>query len=65
MTTYFINIFHLYLQSNLLVIDDKYPHVVYVERETTKKVQEKACDVAGPQPSDLEGLLISAPGFWR
>ncbi|XWS70919.1 hypothetical protein CRYUN_Cryun03dG0091800 [Craigia yunnanensis] len=51
-------------KSNLLVIDEKYPHVVYVERETTNTMQNKASSIAGAQTSDVEGLLsFSASGL--
>ncbi|XP_021277633.1 uncharacterized protein LOC110411692 [Herrania umbratica] len=45
-------------KSNLLVIDEKYPHVVYVERETTNKIQNKASFVSGAQTSDVEEVMI-------
>ncbi|XP_039057875.1 putative lipase YDL109C [Hibiscus syriacus] len=35
--------------SNLLVIDEKYPHVVYIERETTKKIQNQGFPIAEPK----------------
>ncbi|XP_017620580.1 uncharacterized protein LOC108464816 isoform X4 [Gossypium arboreum] len=38
-------------KSNLLVLDEKYPHVVYIERETTSKIQNKASSIAGSQTS--------------
>ncbi|XP_017620579.1 uncharacterized protein LOC108464816 isoform X3 [Gossypium arboreum] len=49
-------------KSNLLVLDEKYPHVVYIERETTSKIQNKASSIAGSQTStsDVEGLLTRA-----
>ncbi|KAB2069428.1 hypothetical protein ES319_A08G095100v1 [Gossypium barbadense] len=51
-------------KSNLLVLDEKYPHVVYIERETTSKIQNKASSIAGSQTStsDVEGLLTRAVG---
>ncbi|XWS73199.1 hypothetical protein CRYUN_Cryun02cG0105900 [Craigia yunnanensis] len=45
-------------KSNLLVIDEKYPHVVYVERETTNKIQNKASSIARAQTSDVEEVMI-------
>ncbi|MBA0610610.1 hypothetical protein Godav_011431, partial [Gossypium davidsonii] len=38
-------------KSNLLVLDEKYPHVVYIERETTSKIQNKASSIVGSQTS--------------
>ncbi|XP_022729939.1 uncharacterized protein LOC111285001 isoform X2 [Durio zibethinus] len=45
-------------KSNLLVIDEKYPHVVYVERETTNNIQNKASFISGAQTSDVEEVMI-------
>ncbi|TYI14131.1 hypothetical protein ES332_A08G104200v1 [Gossypium tomentosum] len=47
-------------KSNLLVLDEKYPHVVYIERETTSKIQNKASSIAGSQTStsDVEEVMI-------
>ncbi|OMO94387.1 hypothetical protein CCACVL1_06034, partial [Corchorus capsularis] len=45
-------------KSNLLVLDEKYPHVVYVERETTNKIENKASFDAAAQASDLEEVMI-------
>ncbi|XVF34265.1 hypothetical protein REPUB_Repub18cG0044500 [Reevesia pubescens] len=45
-------------KSNLLVIDETYPHVVYVERETTNKIQNEAFSIAGDQTSDVEEVMI-------
>ncbi|XVF47738.1 hypothetical protein PTKIN_Ptkin03bG0135100 [Pterospermum kingtungense] len=44
-------------KSNLLVIDEKYPHVVYVERETTSKTPNNP-SIAGAQTSDVEEVMI-------
>ncbi|GFY80670.1 alpha/beta-Hydrolases superfamily protein [Actinidia rufa] len=43
-------------KSNLLVKDEKYPHVVYVERESTKKIHNGTSSMVGKQASDLEGM---------
>ncbi|KAL4283645.1 hypothetical protein GQ457_16G005400 [Hibiscus cannabinus] len=45
-------------ESNLLVIDEKYPHVVYIESETTKKIQNQAFPIAGAQTTDIEEAMI-------
>ncbi|GMI89130.1 hypothetical protein like AT4G25770 [Hibiscus trionum] len=45
-------------KSNLLVLDEKYPHVVYVERETTNNIQNKASSIAISQISDVEEVMI-------
>jgi hypothetical protein len=45
-----------YFQSNLLVIDEKYPHIVYVEQETMDDIHRKESLVVGGQTMDLEGL---------
>ncbi|KAK8655120.1 hypothetical protein V6N13_107712 [Hibiscus sabdariffa] len=44
--------------SNLLILDEKYPHVVYVESETTNKIQNKASSNAISQTSDVEEVMI-------
>ncbi|XP_039058838.1 uncharacterized protein LOC120202487 isoform X2 [Hibiscus syriacus] len=44
-------------ESNLLVIDEKYPHVVYIERETTK-IQNQGFRIAGAQTTDIEEVMI-------
>ncbi|KAM3714520.1 hypothetical protein ACJW30_01G341100 [Castanea mollissima] len=45
-------------KSNLLVTDERYPHIVYVERETMDDVRNKASLVAGNQTIDLEEEMI-------
>ncbi|KAK8697527.1 hypothetical protein V6N13_113672 [Hibiscus sabdariffa] len=45
-------------KSNLLVLDEKYPHVVYVESETTNKIQNEASSIAISQISDVEEVMI-------
>ncbi|XVE71779.1 hypothetical protein DITRI_Ditri10aG0179000 [Diplodiscus trichospermus] len=45
-------------KSNLLVVDEKYPHVVYVERENKNKIQNSASSIAGAQTSDVEEVMI-------
>ncbi|KAA8522776.1 hypothetical protein F0562_009199 [Nyssa sinensis] len=45
-------------KSDLLVRDEKYPHIVYVEPETTLGIQNKASSVVGKQTSDLEEVMI-------
>lgn len=36
--------------------DEKYPHIVYIERETTDDFHNKASSIAGDQTTDIEGL---------
>lgn len=50
------NSFHFRLQSNLLVTDDKYPHIVHVKRETFEDIHNNASSTAESQKIDLEGL---------
>ncbi|XP_052200443.1 uncharacterized protein LOC127806907 isoform X2 [Diospyros lotus] len=45
-------------ESNLLVKDKKYPHIVYVERETTEKFPNVASSMTGKQKIDLEEEMI-------
>ncbi|KAK7304159.1 hypothetical protein RJT34_15242 [Clitoria ternatea] len=45
-------------KSNLLVIDEKYPHIVYVEGETLNDMRNKASSHAGGQIIDLEEEMI-------
>ncbi|KAA3470754.1 Lipase [Gossypium australe] len=54
-------------KSNLLVLDEKYPHVVYIERETTNKIQNKASSIARSQTStsDVEGFIFGRLGGVR
>lgn len=47
---------HFHLQSNLLVIDEKYPHIVHVKQETFDDVHNNASSAAEDQNIDLEGL---------
>jgi hypothetical protein len=42
-------------EANALVKDEKYPHIVYVERETYEDVQKKTSSLAGTQIVDIEG----------
>lgn len=44
-------------KSNLLVVDEKYPHVVFVERESMSKIQNNS-STAGAQTSDVEEVMI-------
>lgn len=46
------------IQSNLLVIDEKYPHIVYVERESSDDTSNKATAAFGDPNMDLEGLIL-------
>uniref|UniRef100_A0A2N9HE42 DUF676 domain-containing protein n=1 Tax=Fagus sylvatica TaxID=28930 RepID=A0A2N9HE42_FAGSY len=41
-------------KSNLLVSDERYPHIVYVAQETMDDIRNKASLVAGDQTIDLE-----------
>jgi hypothetical protein len=52
-----LNFVFAFLQSNLLVSDERYPHIVYVAQETMDDIRNKASLVAGDQTIDLEGLL--------
>ncbi|KAH7854782.1 hypothetical protein Vadar_017745 [Vaccinium darrowii] len=45
-------------KSNLLVVDGKYPHVVYVEREATKNILNGTSSAVGKQAADLEEEMI-------
>ncbi|KAH1188314.1 putative lipase [Glycine max] len=44
-------------KSNLLVIDERYPHIVYVEGETTDEIRNKTSNIGG-QIIDLEEEMI-------
>ncbi|THG22458.1 hypothetical protein TEA_023029 [Camellia sinensis var. sinensis] len=44
-------------KSNVLVKDKKYPHIVYVERETTENIHSEASSMAGKLTIDLEGTI--------
>ncbi|WJZ98885.1 hypothetical protein VitviT2T_017378 [Vitis vinifera] len=43
---------------NHLVKDEKYPHIVYIERETTDDFHNKASSIAGDQTTDIEEEMI-------
>ncbi|KAK0571986.1 hypothetical protein LWI29_024437 [Acer saccharum] len=45
-------------KSNLLASNEKYPHIVHVERETTENINNKASSVVGYQQTDLEEEMI-------
>ncbi|XP_058207758.1 uncharacterized protein LOC131320879 isoform X2 [Rhododendron vialii] len=45
-------------KSNLLVVDGKYPHVVYVERKATENNHDGASSVVEKQATDLEEEMI-------
>lgn len=45
-------------KSNVLVKDKKYPHIVYVEQETTKNIHSEASSMAGKLTIDLEEEMI-------
>ncbi|KAL1326315.1 hypothetical protein AAHE18_13G219400 [Arachis hypogaea] len=45
-------------KSNLLVIDEKYPHIVYVEGENANDSRNKASSYVGAQAVDLEEVMI-------
>ncbi|MED6170268.1 hypothetical protein PIB30_029127 [Stylosanthes scabra] len=45
-------------KSNLLVIDEKYPHIVYVEGENADDGYNKASPYVGAQAVDLEEVMI-------
>ncbi|KAK7327715.1 hypothetical protein VNO77_21803 [Canavalia gladiata] len=45
-------------KSNLLVVDEKYPHIVYVEGETANDICNKASSNIGGQIIDLEEEMI-------
>ncbi|KAF7838064.1 putative lipase spac4a8.10 [Senna tora] len=45
-------------KSNLLVIDEKYPHIVYIEGGTADDIGNKASSVIGDQAIDLEEEMI-------
>ncbi|XP_027332915.1 uncharacterized protein LOC113847813 isoform X2 [Abrus precatorius] len=45
-------------KSNLLVIDEKYPHIVYVEGEAANDIRNKASSNIGGQIIDLEEEMI-------
>ncbi|XP_034894050.1 uncharacterized protein [Populus alba] len=44
-------------KSNLLVTDNKYPHIVYVERERGDHNSDKKTLVVGKQTTDLEEMI--------
>lgn len=52
---FIVTFLFFYFQSNL-VIDEKYPHIVYVEQETMDDIHRKESSVVGGQTMDLEGL---------
>lgn len=43
------------LQSNLLMNDMKYPHIVHIERGITEDVNSKVSSAVGTQVIELEG----------
>ncbi|KAJ4709374.1 alpha/beta-Hydrolases superfamily protein [Melia azedarach] len=45
-------------KSNLLIKDEKYPHIVNIERETMDNIRNKASSIVGDQPVDLEEEMI-------
>ncbi|MED6148272.1 hypothetical protein PIB30_051577 [Stylosanthes scabra] len=45
-------------KSNLLVIDEKYPHIVYVEGENADDSHNKVSPYVGAQAVDLEEVMI-------
>lgn len=45
-------------KSNLIVNDEKYPHIVYVEGENTRGIYNKASSNVGGQSVDLEEKMI-------
>ncbi|XAR51197.1 hypothetical protein NMG60_11005754 [Bertholletia excelsa] len=45
-------------KSNLLVKDEKYPHIVYIERESAESIHNKASAINGKQTVDLEEQMI-------
>ena len=45
-----------FFQKDLLVGDDKYPHIVHVNRETTDNIQREVSSSVSTQTNDLEGL---------
>ncbi|KAA8535490.1 hypothetical protein F0562_030493 [Nyssa sinensis] len=45
-------------KSNLLARDEKYPHVVYFEPESTVYIHNKASPIVGDQTNDLEEEMI-------
>ncbi|XP_059459755.1 uncharacterized protein LOC132189180 [Corylus avellana] len=45
-------------KSNLLVIDEKYPHIVYVEQESMDDIHRKESLVVGGQTMDIEEEMI-------
>lgn len=46
-------------QSNFLVNDLKYPHIVHVEQESAEEVKHKASSILGTETIDLEGFVKS------
>ncbi|TKY73169.1 putative lipase C4A8.10 [Spatholobus suberectus] len=46
------------LPKSNLVIDERYPHIVYVEGETADDIRNKACSNIGGQIIDLEEEMI-------
>lgn len=46
------------LPKSNLVIDEKYPHIVYVEQETMDDIHRKESSVVGGQTMDLEEEMI-------
>lgn len=46
-------------QSNFLVKDLKYPHIVHVDQETAEDVKHKASSILGTETIDLEGFVKS------
>ncbi|GFS36091.1 alpha/beta-Hydrolases superfamily protein [Actinidia rufa] len=45
-------------KSNLLVKDEKYPHVVYVEQESMEKIHNGTSSMVEKQASDLEEEMV-------
>lgn len=53
------NFYSFICQANLLVIDEKYPHIVYVQGEKVgDEIHNDASSVNGDQAIDLEGIFF-------
>ncbi|KAI4344380.1 hypothetical protein L6164_011614 [Bauhinia variegata] len=45
-------------KSNLHVVDEKYPHIVYIKGDTASEIRNKESSIAGDQTTDLEEEMI-------
>ncbi|KAH9806040.1 DUF676 domain-containing protein [Citrus sinensis] len=57
MLAFKLSVFYLY-KSDLLITDERYPHIVRTEWETMDNIRNKASSVIGDQTIDLEEKMI-------